>query len=409
MAGLTGDGVGQAVAVGVGARRGGVAGRVLGRGQRHAGTGRRVVGGADRQVDRDRVRVGRPVVGLVGEAVGTDVIGRRGIAQRAGRRQGQRTVDRITDLDRDQAVAIGVGVVAEDAWGGHDPGRVLGRAVAVGHRHRRVVGGTDRDGHGRTGRIDGPVVGRIAEAVWPVVVGGRHVVQLAGHDRGRAVAGLTGDGVGQAVAVGVGARRGGVAGRVLGRGQRHAGTGRRVVGGADRDGHGRIGRIDRPVVGRVAEAVGPVVVGGRHVVQLAGHDRGRAVAGLTGDGVGQAVAVGVGARRGGVAGRVLGRGQRHAGTGRRRVGGRTTGQRRDLGRGQGRGIHPGVIEQACVEAAGVTLGAEAERQAVGGDGGRTGHRALEQAVDVDPDGRPVDRSPRHASRPSCSADTTKWS
>ena len=130
------------------------------------------------------------------------------------------------------------------------------------------------------------------------------------------MAGLGGDGIGQAVAVGIGARRGGVGGRVLGRGQRHTGAGRGVVDRADRDGHGRAGRVDRAVVGLVGEAVGTVVVGRGHVVQLAGHDRGRAMAGLGGDGIGQGVAVGIGARGGGVGGRVLGRGQRHTGAGR---------------------------------------------------------------------------------------------
>ena len=46
--------------------------------------------------------------------------------------EGQRAVGRVADLDRGQAVAVGVGVVGQDARGGHDLGRVLGRAVAVG-------------------------------------------------------------------------------------------------------------------------------------------------------------------------------------------------------------------------------------------------------------------------------------
>ena len=297
MAGLAGDGVGQAVGIGVGARRGGVTGRVLGRGQRHAGAGRgAVAGGRDRQRDRDRVRVGGPVVGLVGEAVGTAVAGRRDVADRAARAQAERAVARIGHLDRGQAVGVGVGVVGQDARCRDGQGRVAGRAVAVAERDRDVVDRADRDSHGRTGRIDRPVVGRVGEAVGTVVAGRRHIVQLAGRDRGRAVAGLAGDGVGQAVGIGVGARRGGVTGRVLGRGQRHAGAGRgAVAGGRDRQRDRDRVRVGGPVVGLVGEAVGTAVAGRRDVADRAARAQAeRAVARIGHLDRGQAVGVGVG-------------------------------------------------------------------------------------------------------------------
>ena len=69
-----------------------------------------------------------------------------------------------------QAVAVGVGVVGEDARGGHGEGRVEARAVAVGHRDRGLVGARREDrarsgvGEGRPrDRQELPVVRRGVE------------------------------------------------------------------------------------------------------------------------------------------------------------------------------------------------------------------------------------------------------
>ena len=95
---------------------------------------------------RDDVRVGGPVVGVVGEAVGAVVAGGRGVGEAAVgvERQRRRGVTSRHE-DRRQRIAFGIGVVGEDARGGHDLGRALRRRVRVGDGHRRVVGIEARD------------------------------------------------------------------------------------------------------------------------------------------------------------------------------------------------------------------------------------------------------------------------
>ena len=145
-------GRGQGVAVGVGvvgedARGSDHEGRVLGGGVRVGHRDRGGIGGGHGQADGDGVRVEGPVVGLVGEAVGTDIAGRRDVADGTVGADRDRAVGRIGDLDRGEGVAVGVGVVGQDARGGDDEGRVLGRGVRVGHRDRGGIGGDREAGH----------------------------------------------------------------------------------------------------------------------------------------------------------------------------------------------------------------------------------------------------------------------
>ena len=316
---------GQRVAVGVGvigqdARGGHGQGRVLGGrvAVRHRDRGG--VGGGDRQADRDRVGVEGPVVGLVGEAVGADVAGRRDVADRAVGAQGQAAVADVGHQDRGQGVAVGVGVVGQDARGGDHEGRVLGRGVRVGHRDRGGIGGGHGQADGGGVRVDRPVVGLVGEAVGTDIAGRRDVADRAVGAQGEgAVADVGHQDRAQGVAVGIGvvaedARGGDRQGRVLG-GRVGVGHGDRggVGGGhrqADRDGVG----VEGPVVGLVGEGVGTDIGGGRDVADRAVGAQGQAaVADVGHQDRGQRVAVGVGvigqdARGGDDQGRVLGRG-----------------------------------------------------------------------------------------------------
>src|SRR5205085_1158855 len=90
---------------------------------------------------------------------------------------------------RRQGVAVGVGVVAQDARRAHGQRRVLGRRVAVVGGRRRVVHRGDGQGDGgRRGAVRVAVVGLVGEGVGAVVVGRRGVGEAAvGVERQRPV------------------------------------------------------------------------------------------------------------------------------------------------------------------------------------------------------------------------------
>ena len=170
--------------------------RLIGRGSGRGETGQplEAAGCADRQRHGHHVRAGRAVGGVVGEAVGTGVAGRRGVREATVGVERQGAVRDVGVDDRGQRVGVGIGVVGEDTRGGLHEGRVLGCAVAVGHGHRGAVGdrrcGVDRAG-ARVGegaacdRQELPVVGGGVEGQLEHAVGRAGGPDLAGRE-GRA-------------------------------------------------------------------------------------------------------------------------------------------------------------------------------------------------------------------------------
>ena len=100
--------------------------------------------GIDRQRDGHDVGVGGAVVGVVGEAVGTAVAGGRGVGEAAvgvERQVPWVTLALRTAVSGSLSASVSLVRTPGAAW---TKRRVLGRAVAVGHRHRRAVRGADR-------------------------------------------------------------------------------------------------------------------------------------------------------------------------------------------------------------------------------------------------------------------------
>src|SRR2546425_317984 len=122
-----------------------VQGRVFGRGETVIDRHRRVVRACDGDGDRGDTGVGLAVVGLVGEAVGTVVVGRRGVTETAVAVQGQAAMRGLADQHRAQSVAVHITVIGEHAAGGHVQGGVFGGAVVVVDGDGRVVGTCDGD------------------------------------------------------------------------------------------------------------------------------------------------------------------------------------------------------------------------------------------------------------------------
>src|SRR5262249_31214505 len=101
------------------------------------------------------------VVHLVGESVGSVVVGVRRVGERAVRAEHQGAVRRGRDEDRDEGVAVDVGVVRKYPGHGDRQGRVLVAHVVVIQGHGRVVDRVDGDADGRLVRLGaGTVAGR---------------------------------------------------------------------------------------------------------------------------------------------------------------------------------------------------------------------------------------------------------
>src|SRR5439155_100298 len=115
-------------------------------------------------------RVGLAVIGLVGEAVGAVVVGRRDVAEAAVAVQRQAAVCGLAHQHRTQGVAVHVAVVDQHAGRGHVQGRVFSRGVAVVDSHRRVVHACDGDAHRGNARVGLAVISLVGEAVGAVVV-----------------------------------------------------------------------------------------------------------------------------------------------------------------------------------------------------------------------------------------------
>src|SRR4051794_7641586 len=101
-------------------------------------------------VNRDRncrvARIGRAVVGLIGEGVGAGVVGGGRVGERAVGVEGERAVGGAGDERGSECVAIGVGIVVQDAGAGGQYGVFVdGVAVAVGDggviRRRGIIDG----------------------------------------------------------------------------------------------------------------------------------------------------------------------------------------------------------------------------------------------------------------------------
>src|SRR5262245_5203938 len=171
----------QGVAVGIGVVgedawgtdvQGGVFGSAVAVVDRH----RCVVDAGDRDHDGGDAGVGLAVVGVVSEAVGAVVVGRRGVGEAAVAVQAQAAVRGLAHQHRVQGIAIRIAVVGQHAGGGYVQSGVFGRAVAVVDRHRCVVDAGDGDHDGGDAGVGLTVVGLVSEAVGDVIVGLRGVV-----------------------------------------------------------------------------------------------------------------------------------------------------------------------------------------------------------------------------------------
>src|SRR5262245_64273664 len=168
----------QGVAVGIGVVgedawgtdvQGGVVGSAVAVVDRH----RCFVDAGDRDHDGGDAGVGLAVVGVVSEAVGAGVVGRRGVGEAAVAVQAQTAVRGLAHQHRVQGVAVDIGVVGEHAWGTDVQGGVFGGGVAVIDRHRRVVDAGDGDHDGGDAGVSLAVVGLVGEAVEVVVAARR--------------------------------------------------------------------------------------------------------------------------------------------------------------------------------------------------------------------------------------------
>ena len=72
------------------------------------------------QMDAGNIAVGAAVIGLVGEAVGAAVAGVRRVGERAVGVEPERAMRRAGDQHGGERVAVGVGVVGQDALSGGD-------------------------------------------------------------------------------------------------------------------------------------------------------------------------------------------------------------------------------------------------------------------------------------------------
>src|SRR6185437_8880623 len=110
------------------------------------------VAGVDRDRDGGRGNgVHRAVIGPVGEAVRAGIADGWGVGERTVGKGRERTVSRVSDETDREVVAVGVGVVGEQAGRRDSQAAILIYRIAVGIGHRRVV---DRRGDGdRYGRV----------------------------------------------------------------------------------------------------------------------------------------------------------------------------------------------------------------------------------------------------------------
>ena len=148
-----------------------------------------VVDRGDRDRHRRRRRVGRPVTGLVDEAVGAVEVGGRRIDEAAIGVEPQRAVRGAGDERGRQRATLDVGVVAQHTGRIDGERLILEGAVCIRERDRFVVHRVDRDGDRRGGRgVGGAVVRPINEAVAAVEVGRWRVGEAAvGIEHQRAV------------------------------------------------------------------------------------------------------------------------------------------------------------------------------------------------------------------------------
>src|SRR5262249_60441666 len=110
-----------------------------------------------RQRGGRRTAVQGAAAALAGDRVAAAVVGGRRVGERPVGVQGQGAVAGPADQDRRQRVALPIRVVAEHAGRADGQRRVLGRAVAVVDRRRRVVDRRHGKGDGGGVAVQGAV------------------------------------------------------------------------------------------------------------------------------------------------------------------------------------------------------------------------------------------------------------
>ena len=177
--------------------------------------------------------------------------------------------------ERDQRIAIHVGVVGEHAGGGHEERRVFRRGEGIVDRHRPVVDRSHSDGDRGQAAVGRAVIRHISETVAAIVIRVRQVGERAVGVQGqRAIGRRRHQDRGQRIVFHVGiiheyTGRGYDERRVFRRGVAVGVRHRRVIHAGDGQRDRRRSRAGQPVVGPVGEAVGAVGIRGRDVDERA--------------------------------------------------------------------------------------------------------------------------------------------
>ena len=142
---------------------------------------RRVVHLLHSQADRHHGAIGQTVVGPIGKAVRSEIVGRRCVAETAVCIQGERQrIRRPAHQHCRQRIPIRVAVVGQhSADGRHHQDRVFVNAVTVVPRHRGVVHLFHSQADRHRCAVGQAVVGPIGKAVRSDIVGRRCVAETA--------------------------------------------------------------------------------------------------------------------------------------------------------------------------------------------------------------------------------------